>query len=405
MIHLTILSVQLESYKTITLNTYVVEFTGRVPNENNGVIVSTTFNYTVSGTNQTPQLDNFFLQVPGCSGTPVSWTPSTASSLSNEGIKWNSSISKNGSQDFSVTYDGDISFGIVEAVVTRGSNVAKGNVIGPCNEVVTISGSIFIDANKDGIKQNNESGINDVSILLKDNSSRQEVATIPTLSGGTFSFRVLKGNYTVSVSDELFNQSYMASTPSFFNLGDISENNSNIHFGYLLDAQKVAKELSDGTIPRNSEPTKYWINQFNQAGKRGGDYSVQQMDEFLVKIENLLLATPFQFGADKKKTASGILKNPIKTDLDAFLQQLLTAELNVVSNRGALTVINGVTVLNEGFNSAMLINHEAIACDEMGACAMENGRQSSLSLRTENTTLLDGTTVLSAFNGTGGIRR
>jgi hypothetical protein len=58
---------QLEIYENVLINTYYVLFTGREV-KGSGDNITTTFNYTVSGTNETPQLDSFFLEIPDCAG-------------------------------------------------------------------------------------------------------------------------------------------------------------------------------------------------------------------------------------------------------------------------------------------------------------------------------------------------
>lgn len=395
---------QLESFKSVTLNTYNVEFINRMLTEKDGVIVSTTFHYKVSGTNQTPQLDSFFLEVPPCAGPPLSWSALQSSKYEDNSIKWNRSISKDGSENFSITYAGNVSEGIIEATVVRGSDVQKGLVIGPCKNIYTLKGSIFIDANEDGTKQVSESGISGIEIKLINNVDNKELATVLTSGDGSYSFKILKGDYSILSTASLLNNNYTPTTPISLLLGSISENKSDLDFGYLVDSKKVTDELNGGVIQTNNEPTKYWAQQIRQAGKRNSVYTNEQILHFLNEIEKYLLPEPFKFGLDKKKDALEILSNPVKTELDAFLQQLLTAQLNIVSGRGAL---NPDKTINVNFNLALMIYSEAIACTEMGVCPSTAAGARIISksdlTSVSSRTLGDDTRMLSAFNGTGGL--
>ncbi len=112
-----------------------------------------------------------------------------------------------------------------------------------------------------------------------------------------------------------------------------------------------------------------------------------------------MLDDPFRFGTNKREAALEILTRPIKTDLDEFLQQLLTAELNIETFRGARNE-NGI--LNEGFNRAMLIYAEAVACREIGTCPAESSSSEAVKTETKRVSTSD-TQMLSSFNGSGGI--
>jgi len=395
---------QLESFNSVTLNTYKVEFMKRSTSEKDGVIVSTTFHYKVSGTNQTPQLDTFILEVPPCAGTPLSWTPLPSSKYEDNSITWNRSISSSGSEDFTITYAGNISQGIVETTVIRRGLVATGSVIGPCKGIFTLDGNIYIDANGDGVKQSSESGIPGLEVKLINNSDNKELASVLTSSNGSYSFKILNGDYSVISTASLLSNNYNPTTAISVNLGLTSGSRTGINFGYLVDSRKVTNELKEGIIQTNNQPTKYWVQEIRQAGKRNSTFSNEQILKFLDDVEKLLLPEPFNLGTDKKKSAIDILTRPIRTDLDAFLQQLLTAQLNIVSGRGAL---NADRSINVNFNMALMIYSEAIACEEMGICTSEQAAaritSKSDALAAFSRSLGSDTEMLSAFNGTGGL--
>lgn len=387
---------QLKEYESVVINTYEVIFTGREVKNTKGT-ETTTFSYLVKGTGETPQLDSFFLEVPGCANL-FSWTPSQASGLVGNDIKWNNSVSKDGSQAYSVTYTGNVPLGIIDATVTRGSNIATGTIVGPCKGVYNLSGSIFIDANSDGTKQSSESGISAISINLK-KGSNDLLGTVSTSEDGSYSFMVLSGNYKINVDGDLFNDSnYTAVGETSMDIQNVHSDRTGLNFGYLLNSSKMASDFEDGVIKLNTEPTKFWVQQIRNAGKKNAVYSRNEIRGFLGAIEGLLLTEPFQFGTNKEAEAIEILTRPIRTDYDEFLQQLLTAELNVVSRRGALTASGD---LNNGFNRALLIYAEAVACRESGACTDE-GPVSSANFDIKAISTTD-TRLLKSFNGSGGL--
>lgn len=406
----------LEPYKSKFINTYEVTFRGQEFSYSGSEVVSTTFNYSVTGGGQTPQLDSFFLEIPDCAGTPISWSPTQSAKLESDGIKWNSSVSANGSQNYSVTFAGKVDLGIIDATVTRGSQVDTKTIVGPCSGVFTISGTLFIDADGGGLKEDSESGLGGFIISLF-NESGELVAEVPTAEDGSYLIKVLQGKYSVQSLDEILNANYTASTEVAFEL-DVDENESGVDFGYLIRSEKIVQEIEESVILVNTQPTDFWLDQLSRAGRRNYP-SVAEMNALLTGIEGLLLPDPFQFGANKIEGALEILrtKNPAKNETEEtkLLRQLLTAELNIQSGRGALIVVNGEPVvgpdgkflLDDDFNKALLIYGEARACAAAGTCPSESGRLTNSS-RT-SATLLSGISgdiyLFESFNGTGGIGR
>lgn len=386
----------LEPFQTSVINTYTLDFTGRslTGDEENQ---TTTFYYTLTGGGETPQLDSFFLETPDCAGDVENYSPPESANLFPQAIKWNSSVSKDGSQEYSITYQGDVSLGIIDARVIRGSIDETGQIIGPCKGVYLLSGSIYIDANNDGNKQNSESGISSISIDLY-NAMDEKIGSVPTASDGSFSFKVIEGDYRIKVTDDLLeNDNYTAVGNSFFDIKNATTDVSGINFGFQANTQKIIDDL-ETTILLDTEPTKYWVQQLRHAGKKNAEYTPEEILTFLKGIEELLLNEPFQFGNNKLDNALNILTRPIKTDLDEYLQQLLTAELNVISGRGA-KLASGEP--DSAFNEALLIYGEAVACRELGSCP---GEEKTVSTQVQTKAVSsDDTRMFLSFNGSGGI--
>lgn len=398
---------QLGEFEKARINNYDVEFVGRNVEKTDGV-TRTTFHYKVSGTGKSSDLEKFFLQVPSCAGVPTSWEPVQSSKLDSKGITWNIEIGKDESKNFSMTFPGDVPLGVIESSITRNGKREKCKIMGPCEGVTDICGSIFIDANGDGIKQNSESGIPEIEIFLKNKATNKILGSVMTLEDGSFSFQVLKGEYYVETTDELLKLSYKATTPSSVHFCTDETDGSCINFGFEIDSEKTTRELLEGIVEGTAECTDYWVDQLNYCGSSKGDYTEAEILEFLKQIEKLLLTEPFQFGNKKIKTALEILKPVGSSDLELFLKELLTAELNVVSRRGALREVDGVFEIWDNYNQALLIHCEALGCEELGTCGEGvNDRQSnsqSAGSRIMNTRLVSATSTLVAFNGTGGIR-
>lgn len=387
----------LAEFESTYLNSYLLEFTGRSV-QGSGDSETTTFHYRVSGTGETPQLDSFNLSLPDCAGDLVAYTPVQATTISENSIKWNNSVSKDGSQEYSITFAGNVPLGVVSSTVTRGSNEQSYDIVGPCAGVYTLSGSIFIDANNNQIKDASESGISGINITLKEDDI--EIGTEITLEDGSYSFMVLAGAYSISVGDDLLNDdNYTASTATSIDLGEVTENSSANNFGYLVNTGKISNDLQQGYYNLNTEPTKFWIQQIRNAGKSNSQYSVAEINSILTEVEGMLLTEPFQFGTNKREVALDILTRPIKTDLDEYLQQLLTAELNIATDRGAR---NEDESLNTGFNRAMLIYAEAVACREIGTCPDESSPNQAVKTQSKLVSGSD-TQMLISFNGSGGL--
>ncbi|GAB2777015.1 hypothetical protein [Salinimicrobium soli] len=362
---------------------------------------STTFVYSVEGTGATAQLDSFYLEVPECAGTVPSWSPTQSSKLEDGRIKWNNSISKDGKEVFTITYEGDISLGIIDVTVVRGGIETSTKVLGPCAGVYTISGSIFIDANSDKTKQPSETGIGGYTINLDQGEYHAEVQT----SGdGSYSFEVLEGSYTVSVGSDLLNdQNYTATTVVSYDV-DVTGDVTGKNFGYQVEATKITGEFNNGTIPLDTEDYKFWIQQIKNAGKNNSGYSKADLNKLLSDVEMYLLDVPFQFGGNKAKTALDILSKPIKSELDLYLQQLLTAELNVKSGRGAYKTVDGKLVLNESFNTALMIYAEARACEALGSCPSEEAAARTQATTKATRSLSTDIVLITSFNnGSGGL--
>ena len=385
---------------TVSVNDYRVIFNGSSKEMINGVTY-TTFTYTVSGTGETAQLDSFYLEVPACAANLSSWSPSQSAKYEGNRLKWNKSISKDGSQEFSMTYRGDLDFGIIEAIVVRGGVEYAADVIGPCAGAYNLTGSVFVDANEDGTRQSSELGLAGFTVALTQQNNKAEVVTD---ANGSYSFRVISGDYTVSiVNNPLGNEYYTLNSASELLL-TVPED-LQVNFAFKAIASKMTQDFNEGVILLNTISAKEWEQQIRRAGKKNGIFTKTEINQLLIGVEDLLLQDPYPFnlGNNRENAALEILGKPIQTDEDLFLQQLLAAELNYLSGRGAYyRAADGSIVLMEDFNLTLLKYAEAQTFGEpaVSAQVLTATAVSSSSLKLSSTS-----TLLSSFNdnGSGGL--
>jgi hypothetical protein len=388
--------------RTVRIGNYDVTFVDMVENSTNK---TTTFFYNVKGTGVPPSLDNFSLQIPDCTVNPVSRTPTNSSTISGGYIRWNSSVPQNSEANYSVTYPGLVGLGFIEAIVVAGNITSKGEVLGPCKGIYKIQGSIFIDSNGDDKKQETEAGLGGFVIELKDNIRNTVIATTKTDALGLFSFYVFEGNYSVAVVENLVASNYLPNNGRISeNIGLVNKDVKDLDFGYSVDSKAMIQKIESGFYNLETKDAKFWTQELRAQGKGKSVYNRNQLLGFLTEIEGIYLPEPFNFGTDKFSTALDIITRPIKSDIDMFLQQLLTAELNIVSGRGAKKE-DGTN--DDEFNTALIRLTEPLACAALGNCSITPGPGTRVKTfdYTNAFTVSDGTTVLSSFNGSGGIRR
>lgn len=119
----------------------------------------------------------------------------------------------------------------------------------------SISGVVFVDANKNGIRDAGEIGVSGVTLRLTGNNDLGQIVSLTTVSGqgGTYSFNPLRsGSYTVT---QVTPTGYMASSAKTGNLGgmvmsssalsvSLATNEQGIQYDFALIQTAVASPLS-----------------------------------------------------------------------------------------------------------------------------------------------------------------
>jgi hypothetical protein len=399
----------------------------------------TTFSYSVSYNGTGPSSNNFFLEVPECAAgellayNPVNSTqyPYDDPTSGTTGILWNSSLSRKTSH-FSLTFNGNVSTGMVSATVASGDSVKSREIAGPCKGLIEISGTVFIDTGGE------PSGIGNVLVSLKDADNENLISEVRTDVSGWYSFKVVPGTYTLSVPESLAGGTITYTGPPF-EAKEFNADSPDNDFPYKADTEAMIQHLENQTILTNTEDTKFWIKVVRTAAipnSGNTEVPIDDVYEFLKKIGNneyisgiepdVFPITPFPFsqkegaGQANAKMALEILAppNPNLSDEQLFKKELLAAMLNIVSGRG----VNAFNFIDCGpeneddalcsanadeFHLALLAFGINLFADyfqvsQSQQFSIENRK---LSISTTISSLSGGTDVFSTFNrsGTGGL--
>lgn len=414
-----------------------IKFINRIPDEEEG---TTTFNYSVENISSSPNANSFTLEWEECVGNLIDYSPSDAELTDNDNevvvkIKWPQAIpappGESNPRFYSITFEGNIPLGTVTTSLTRQGTPSSGLIAGPVCPVelseLTFSGSVYIDANEDNIKQPEEYGLDNIEVRIYSLDGEDEtfIDSVFTEEDGDFSLTITSsgGDFRIKVpANKVDNIYYQAHPVTALDFTNVTEDVEDIHFAYILDTAQIIEDLLSGAILKNTRSTQYWAFQLQHAAVNRAqvlrnpnvDFTRNEMNELLTLIENTLpnVQEPFQFGPNKIQDALRILRGQKygNSEVSDLMKELLTAELNVMSDRGAFTIENDEIKLNDPFNRAILIFGEAIACNALGTCPTNTVGMSMVTVSggittgvLSNATISDGTRTLSAFNGTGGI--
>jgi hypothetical protein len=364
---------------------YTLAFISRTYDSENN---TTTFSYQLQNTTSPGSpatgvlavFTDIFVQVPSCSGDPVSMSPPDGASLgavpAGYGVTWGAGYDDNPDFNYSMTFAGDIPAGTVHAEVTRGGQHYVQSVTGPCEGSFEVSGYVFTDGDQDGNKGTNDLGIANVTVKLTDGESTQ---TAKTDSDGHYLFLATTGTYTVSV-DSLTadNTDYNEALYADWNQTNAQSRSVTVgpastanDFGWEPDIDHIIAEVDAGHITTNGHSYKWWRTVFMRAikGTNNQAYTADQLLGFLHTIEGYALLDEYNFTpGNELQEAYDILNNHAFGDDDgssimlstkiedqgrhdeyAFvLRELLTFELNHVTGRGFSDVQLRTIIINWG---------------------------------------------------------
>jgi hypothetical protein len=379
------------------LSGYLVQFDGRVFAGG-----QTTFSYTVSGTGVGGPMSQFFLELPGCAPALASATPSDGTVGVNPlvdifGVRFHDILEPDESRAYSITFPGDVPLGVIRAFVHAGEVREIGEIAGPCDGF-EISGTVYVDADSNGVQSGIESGIPGVTVTLVG-------GTVETTdANGDYSFLKIAGTYTVRIDAATaatdFNEDLASSfdpTGSTSFSVTVGPDAPGTDFGYNPQQEEIIIQLETGVLPTDGKPVKFWKRQLRGAiaGSTRNEFTASDMAEFLTEIEGLFIPDPFQFTPGSEfEEALAILNIRSNDPVQQLIRELLTAELNEVSGKGL--------VGEDELQRALLAWAEAVAA-EASASAVAQPTSSRVdrpqAAAGSTTTVRDAINVLILVNG------
>jgi len=337
--------VTVQTANQVLIDNYIVQYDGRTYDG-----TETTFAYTVFGTGVEPALSHFTLELPDCAPDLSGYSPTNSVSINYDpatelyGIDWHLSVAHDDTvgRPYSITFPGDVPEGVIHSAVKAGDTFGVGQVYGPCDGF-QIAGDVFVDADADGQRDLDESGIADVVVEIE--HADATVDTVRTDALGHYAIIRAAGDYTVRIAPtpypgafnvQLFD-SFDATTPveTPVTIGPDATGND---FGFSPQSEEIIFELESGILLSDGESVRFWTREVRAAMHNGGGnatYDTETMLAFLAEIQTLYLDEVFQFTpGNELAEAYAILKNNSREPIDELKAELLATEFNEVSGRG-----------------------------------------------------------------------
>ncbi len=394
---------------SVTLNHYVVLYEGRSYDASSD---QTTFSYRVTGTGVAPALSHFSIELPECAPELASYSPPKGANTGIDritgifGIKWHAFVGIDASAAYSVTFPGNVVEGSIRVAVQGGPesqrSVEAGPLPGPCKDAdrYTISGLVFEDTDTDGVKDDIEAPLADVTVLLAFPAG--DTLSAATDATGAYRFEALPaGDYTVripsSTNEDDFNETLFA----FFvhtgvNTDDPSQgvtlgpDAEGVVFGFTPVPTDIVEDIISGELVTTGETVKYWKAQLEGALKGEPDeIDAATLLGYLDVIETIYLPEWYQFGTeDRLEVALDYLKHkPDAGEWYELREELLATQLNTVRGLG-VTGAEGLEDALIAWGETLLITNDSTV-----------GTSAATAVPA---TLTEAATVFNAINGGGG---
>lgn len=314
-----------------------------------------------------PALSHFTVGLPLCDKEQavVSYTPDYAVSIGLDptsgvsGIKWDIGLKPGESRLYSFTLKGDIAAGTTNVAVKAGTFVALGSLTSPsCAETpkinhYDIAGVLFVDANHNGVKDDGEPILPNVTIEIRDLTFNVSAHTLTNKDGQYLFESVGEGSYAMTVTNatentgdfnEVLFSLFEPTTANPISIKLAGSDSLENHFGFSLNVADVPDDFTaedpdaDGVVFKGTGKTiGFWKHQITVAiqGKGRAQIDVPTVQSNLLMVERLYLPDPFQFTDGKEKQhALTILSSTSSNAVDLLKKQLLGTELNDVSGMG-----------------------------------------------------------------------
>jgi hypothetical protein len=269
----------------------------------------------------------------------------------------------------------------------------------PAAPTEEISGTVFVDADENGLQAMSELGIGNVVVDIT--NAQGTVATVVTDADGRYLFSGPGGFYTVAINladhMEAFNDDLAASFRETTPLSvAVSGASANVDFGFTPDVEAILADLDAGGLDTNGETLAYWRMVFRRAiteehsrrharghnddrhhhhhfphgwchawGHNEDRPDGDQLRELLEIISGLYLTEPYQFSEDHAlEDVWRILARRPRTDEEKLYRELLVTELNFAAGLGLVNEADRLGVLIAWGESVVVDDTTAKSADK-----------------------------------------
>ena len=364
----------------------------------------TTFTYTVTG----PAKDmHFRLELPGCAPANPTFIPSNGTTGDNDpfinpGVEWHPAVGSENTNSFTfeVIYPGFVKEGLVLVSVKSNSTTEVGEIVGACARVFNISGVVYTDANDNLFLDNDETGIDAVTVNLNDEFGALVATTVTDPDGGYLFDCIAQGSYSVMVdTNSVVNTSTTYLQPILPVELDVTigPDATDTNFGFTPKTTEIIDALALEQLLTTGEDFKFWRNELKVAITGNGNSEIDKntLIDYVADIRTLQLLEVYPLeGGDGLQAAYDILNlKPGNDDELKLTRELLTTEFNHVSGRGLTTDLDLQLVLIGWGESIVfdILNPESAS-----------GRQSSATSRTSGSSVEDALDLFGSINKSSG---
>ncbi|PTX60412.1 putative secreted protein (Por secretion system target) [Kordia periserrulae] len=377
---------------TVDLHGFIFEFLGVQYNLDG----TSTWTYKVTGNGARRSLSHWKLKLYDDhtvnSASPNTWEAHVDPHFQYYGIKWDSSVNKNGGmKTFSFTLDGRYDIGEVDFGYKAGRKLFHGTILGPTNPLTSsISGTVFNDTNANGVLDGVERFLPNVQVNLYDDVNGNGVVdageplleTQITDGVGGYIFSNTSAINVIVVAELPSNTidfTYQATTPltnaMFVTTGDIT----NIDFGIkrtqiqFYDISGVVYDDNNENAMNDNEAglAGVEVNLYNDANANGS----LEADEILVSTTTTDANGAYIF---TQVMFTHVIVEAVKPRNTAAFDYVATTD-----SQEAITMLNqNIIDVNFGINETQLVNYnisgnvfddnDANGVADLGEDALEN---------------------------------
>lgn len=269
-----------------------------------------------------------------------------------------------------------------------------------------VSGTVYIDTDRDGQQDASETGLPGVVVDLTGGDYLQSAVT--DTCGRYLFAEACTGSWTVAVDlrahPDAFNAdlaAYFSSTSPLTRVVTVGPDAPDNDFGFVPDADRILADLADGDITTDGFTRETWRGFFRCAmhydhvrnaavekpgrsdhdggirhedspGHRLGDscacnegdllYDADALRALLATVEGLFLPVPYQFSDGQElNEAYRLISRNVRSVEDRVRQELLVTELNYLVGRGAVDQPDLVASIAAWSESLLILDATEVA--------------------------------------------